>query len=541
MLRVRLRLIVLAGLLAGGMALMWSPQVEGASAQSSRHEMQVTVVGENGRAVAYLWVGAHPYRGGPGEYQTRLTGAGGRVRFQLREGIYHLHIHSNRYDECTVFGENPEGRKKAVLAVQAGGSSEISITVAARDPLPVAKWVPCRFDVPSADPGTVVTLLYPGWNMVAWLGPETPVLGLFEAIPTLERASAWNAAEQRYQRRTYNSIPRDGLEWLTYGMGLWLKLRGEEPFEWERPASASSVLLTLHSGRNLVGWTGRDGTTVASAVERLGDSLVSVSRWDAETESYEQYTPGGMAAANSLVELHHGDALWVELAADARWWQSGKTPWPVVFAGHVDTERQAEIRYWADSTMAVFAERWGIEAPFTSYVGEMEPLAEAHLAVRGYPIDKDLCANVANSVVFGRLDCVSIGTYPHEYFHVLQSALGEYRNRFVPAWLVEGTASWAGALLVGVMSDDVPLDEHLGRHLTEGIAVFVSTPFPPLADVEAGGDFYPFGHLGYRAGYVATDWLVDHRSTTPLRRRSSTSSGLSRRTRGKRRSRRPSA
>ena len=37
--------------------------------------------------------------------------------------------------------------------------------------------------------------------MVGWLGPEAPATDLFEAIPALVRAYAWNAAEQRYQRQ----------------------------------------------------------------------------------------------------------------------------------------------------------------------------------------------------------------------------------------------------------------------------------------------------------------------------------------------------
>ena len=53
----------------------------------------------------------------------------------------------------------------------------------------------------SPGPGTTTTVLQPGWNMVGWLGPEAPATDLFEAIPALVRAYAWNAAEQRYQRQ----------------------------------------------------------------------------------------------------------------------------------------------------------------------------------------------------------------------------------------------------------------------------------------------------------------------------------------------------
>ena len=196
------------------------------------------------------------------------------------------------------------------------------------------------------DPATITTTLQPGWNMVAWLGPEAPVTDLFEAIPALERVSAWDAAEQRYQRRTRNSIPRYGLRQLTTGIGLWLELGGDEPFEWTRPVLAQGTLLPLHAGRNLVGWVGRDGTPIADAVVRFGESLVRASRWDAAAQAYEHYRPGESDTANTLAELNHGDGLWVELTGDARWWQSGNTPSPVVFVGDVSEERQAEIRRW---------------------------------------------------------------------------------------------------------------------------------------------------------------------------------------------------
>ena len=107
-------------------------------------------------------------------------------------------------------------------------------------------------------PQTITTLLYPGWNMVAWLGPQTPVADLFEEIPSLQRVSAWDTAEQRYRRSTRSSVPPGGLDELDHGMGLWLRLDGDGTFEWTRLASQTSVLHSLRAGRNLVGWGGRD-------------------------------------------------------------------------------------------------------------------------------------------------------------------------------------------------------------------------------------------------------------------------------------------
>ena len=146
---LRLRLIVLAAaLFAGGVALGWSPGTEGADAQSSHHEIQAIVTDEDGRPVDGLSVGAHVYRGGPGVYQAKRT-ATGAARFLLVEGVYRLHIYTDQFSKCTVWGiENPEGRPHAVFTAQPGASSRIEIVVSRGDPPATRTWIPCRFDVP---------------------------------------------------------------------------------------------------------------------------------------------------------------------------------------------------------------------------------------------------------------------------------------------------------------------------------------------------------------------------------------------------------
>ena len=47
---------------------------------------------------------------------------------------------------------------------------------------------------------TITTTLYPRWNMVGWVGPETPASELFDELPALGRIFAWDAGEQRYLR-----------------------------------------------------------------------------------------------------------------------------------------------------------------------------------------------------------------------------------------------------------------------------------------------------------------------------------------------------
>ena len=354
---------------------------------------------------------------------------------------------------------------------------------------------------------TVTTTLHPGWNMVGWLGPDEPVDVLYEAIPALRQVSAWDAAEQRYASSSRTSARTSGLVQISTGHGLWLKLSGEESFEWIRPALTRSVLLSLHAGRNLVGWAGRDQTGVGAALARFDGSLLLASRWSGAEQSWEHYRPGAPAAANVLAELHHGDALWVDLSSDARWWQSGRIPEPVVFLGEVGEDLQHTIRGWAEGAIAFYAERWGAEAPFSSFVGDIDSLRPVYTEARGAP-PRDLCGDEGGGVMLAVVDCVGPATYPHEYFHALQSALREYREVFIPQWLIEGTAVWAATLQVGLTSSDRSLAEHLEQQRADAISAIVRGN-APLADLATYSDFYASGRYGYLKGFFATDWLVE--------------------------------
>ena len=216
---------------------------------------------------------------------------------------------------------------------------------------------PATADEPEAQ--TLTTQLLPGWNMVAWLGPETPAPELFDAIPALRQISAWDSEEQRYRRALRTGTPPDGLRRLTVGMGLWLRVGGNEPVEWTRPLYEGHVLLSLRSGRNLVGWTGRDGASFAEAAGRVGDALVLASRWNAETQSYELFGP----PAKDSLRLNRGEAIWVELNDDARWWQwasfDGRAEPTLTSLGDVPDETEAAIGQQFQALQSFFRERFG--------------------------------------------------------------------------------------------------------------------------------------------------------------------------------------
>ena len=144
---------------------------------------------------------------------------------------------------------------------------------------------------------TITTELHPGWNLVGWIGPDTPVADLFEEIPALQLVSARDAHADRYVRaRRGDGSPPGSLRLLTPGMGLWLWIGGDEPVAWARPAEAAGVLLQLQRGLNLAAWSGGPGS-LEDALAGFGAALSSVHRWNAETQRYESYVRGVASAA----------------------------------------------------------------------------------------------------------------------------------------------------------------------------------------------------------------------------------------------------
>ena len=355
---------------------------------------------------------------------------------------------------------------------------------------------------------TITTVLQPGWNMVGWLSGDVPASDLFEQIPALTGVSAWDVEAGRYQRRTRTSVGLHGLRSLAPGRGLWLLIGGDDLVEWKRPASEDSMVLELHAGRNLVGWAGRDGTPIEEAVGRFGDTFVRASLWDASTKRYLHYHPG-RESTNPLHELNHGDALWVELAADARWWQSGAGPPPVEFLGEFTDEKRSEILGWVDGTRALIAERWGVEAPFTTYVGDREAVAPTYRRVRG-STNVTTCGNYSNSVIFLVDDCVNGGAHAHEYFHAVQFHLIGKPGKRVPGWMIEGSATYSLILYRGTVSTRQTGDERIQEARRQNEAVLGGYNLLPLSELESYSATVKPGNFGFTLGFLAVARLAEH-------------------------------
>ena len=253
------------------------------------------------------------------------------------------------------------------------------------------------------------------------------------------------------------------------------------------------MLLTLAEGYSLVGWAGLDGTPIAEAVGRFGDALVGALRWNAETQSYERYEPGVDDSAEAPAVLNHGDALWVELSEERRWWQSGAVGTEFVFEGAVPPANQAEQRAELARVLAVFTERYGIVPP------EFYVLVDLELDVIAAAREGEI------QVGRGAVDHPEReSAYAHEYFHILQYDLGQQppSANGSPAWLTEGSARYA---------EDVYFRERQGetddRTRTAWWRRSLAVP-AALGALEDSESFYGLEGEAYALGALATDWLV---------------------------------
>ena len=361
----------------------------------------------------------------------------------------------------------------------------------------------------ASDVTTITTVLHPGWNMVGWVGRETPAEGLFDAIPALESVFAWDSEAQQYQWRTRTRTLAHGLWQLTPGQGLWLYLGGTEVVEWPRPVSDEIVLLELHAGRNLVGWTGGDGTPIEDALARLGDTLELVWHFDAAAQEYRLYHP--RAVAHSLTELNRGDAILVDVSRDTGWWQSEL----VVSVSELAEDRQAQIREWAKRARAVVAERWAVEIPFQVYVGDPESVASAYLRNHG-SLPPDLCGQYVGSRMYIDDGCFLETTFMHLYSGVVHNYLSTWWYA-TPAWLVQGSQSYLTTVYQGWALEASTPEQSIEAFKRGAPSRIRMHERPSLADLEDYPTYYAQEVVpAYSLSFMALDWLVERASEASI-------------------------
>ncbi len=300
----------------------------------------------------------------------------------------------------------------------------------------------------------VTTVLLPGFNLAGWIEPEASVDELFEVLPELKAAYAWDAVEQRYRSRT---AQRAGdLTTLTPGMGLWLDIDSHQPIFWTRSATSDPAtgLVKLQEGWNLVAWYGSENESFERAFSTLDAESQFVLAWDAESQWFVSHVPGATSTGGGVVRV--GDAVWVSSPEERHWLQPGSVVPRVEFYGGFPAERKAEVRAETLSVVTWFAERYGLLEPdFILFVGaDRASLDRARREFLDIQDPSDVqCGEAVNNLVFVADWCATAthdvsSPLAHEYFHVLQTHLVALTpvagTVYVADWLLEGTAEYEG-------------------------------------------------------------------------------------------------
>ncbi len=478
--------VVAATLTLAVLAVASAPTVSAQSNVAILRQVRGVLTDENGNRIGRQWItavasGVQPEGSEPliQKRVQRLVDGAGEFTIPLPDGYYRLSVWTDWGGACAMKGYEPRAERPNAITVAGRAVGGVTLVLGGAR-LDEPRWLPCEIAE-----GPAVTELRPGINFAGWTEAGAEVATLFEAIPELDAASAWDADEGRYRRAA-----RDGsgdLRTLTPGMGLRLEIGGAEPVTWTRPAPASGGLVPLREGRNLVAWAGRDGIAASEAFAGLGDALVEGWTGNEDAEERESYAPN--APANALRTLARGGAYWVEVSAPREWWQFAPR---AVFISTFPPARRAELRRAIDRVVAFFIERFAIAVPGLSVQFDDARTGRS-------------CGTYGSGVIYLQERC--FGALAHEYTHAIQHHLrmrdrgGRMRGAAapgVPTWITEGMAdywSWIYRDAIG----ERPLDRYFSGVVVPAARRTAATlPGIETPDTFASGDrsaHYSLSHL----------------------------------------------
>ncbi|MDE2892849.1 MAG: hypothetical protein OXN86_10145 [Chloroflexota bacterium] len=161
--------------------------------------------------------------------------------------------------------------------------------------------------------------LYPGDNLIGWVGFATTPQALFDQIPEAKLIYTWDADDSRY-RFAAPGFPAT-LHSIEPGMGVIVRIAGEDPIVWHQPTVADGEWVSLKPGPNLVAWTGPSGTPIDLAVRSIGESLTHAFYSTPDSSELALFQPGSRPGPEPQHQLRRGDGLWVFNAAETNWLQ----------------------------------------------------------------------------------------------------------------------------------------------------------------------------------------------------------------------------
>ena len=210
----------------------------------------------------------------------------------------------------------------------------------------------------------MTTILQPGDNFVGWIAADAPPQALFDAVPEIEVVHAWDPLARRWLLAS-PLVPAElhTLTQLTPGMGLRVRIAGDQAIEWTRSAVPAGGIVKLHSGSNLVAWLGADDSPIAYLVLGIGASFSSARVWDTAEARYLSYDPADPESVDSFPLTNRGDATWITVNHAVNWLQpTGVRPLVEYPGGEPIVGVESRIDAALDEALDFFATKYGIQA-----------------------------------------------------------------------------------------------------------------------------------------------------------------------------------
>ena len=313
----------------------------------------------------------------------------------------------------------------------------------------------------AASDDSLVTTLYPGWNLIGWIHSDEPVDTVFDQIPELSAVALGSerAASRDADTRT--------LQTLRFGEGYWFLIEADAAVEWRRDATPLRRSVALQAGTTMVAWLGGQRTPISEAVDSLGSALTAAWSWDAPSQSYAPWATSLDAPAAHLSQLQRGHALWLEMSEPTIWDQPQLDFPTFYFPGQVsDAAMRATITSvrWVieqfDTRYSAIADLTNVTVivpgtPADFYgegiAGWGEPQARLNL-----PTEDNPQATILYPAPLWDASSGTGGLSPRRflaraYYRVLQTQLAGSLDSRVPSWFTNG-----GDLLADLIHPDSP-------------------------------------------------------------------------------------
>ena len=336
---------------------------------------------------------------------------------------------------------------------------------------------------------------------------------LFEDAPQIVSVSRHDRDSDTYAYAFNGLAEASGdLAALQPGMGVVIRLGGDEPVEWTRPTVPAAGLVELRTGVNWAGWLGPDDWAITDVARGIGRFLSEIRLGD------HVYDPASPETADNWPTVSRGDALIVTVKRGINWLQPTYVEPKLIFTGSVNQGIRNDVKRDLADMMAFNAEAFGVQAdPFRLVIiipGDVRSLFN-ELERLGNPWDWESLRswwqrsggrggadfNINRADFWTRNQGrYSVGRYVllEEYFHAIQYQLAGDALDLPPTWMVEGSVNWIRA--------DVETNDRTGYPLSRRLidARNRASQGPPLEDVEEGNQTWQ-----YSFGLVAADLLVE--------------------------------